>query len=106
MYMGSGIFVGYLTNRWGCRAVVMLGSVCLGIAFVATSLSPSISLIYITQGLLKGFGVILTVQPIFVIVSDYHVKRRTLAMSIVSASSGLGTAVGASLSEFLIISLG
>jgi len=106
MHMGNGIFAGYLTNRWGCRTVVMLGSVCIGTAFVGTSFSRSITLIYLTQGVLKGLGVILTLQPVFVIVSEYHVKRRTLAMGIVSTGSGLGTAVGASLSEFLITSLG
>lgn len=106
MYMGNGIFAGYLTNRLGCRPVVMLGSVCIGIAFVGTSLSSSITLIYLTQGLVKGLGVILTIHPIFVIISDYHVKRRNLAMSIVSTGSGLGTAVGASLSDLLISSVG
>jgi len=41
-------------------------------------------------------------QPIFVIVSEYHVERRAFALSMVSTGSGVGTAVFASLSEWLI----
>jgi len=106
VFMGCGVISGYLVNRWGCRPVVTLGSLCMGLAFVSTSYSPSIILIYFTQGFLKGFAIILMLQPIFVIVSDYHVKRRALALSIVSSGSGVGTAFFASLSEWLISFLG
>jgi len=104
--MGGGIFSGYLVNRWGCRPVVTLGSVCLGLAFVGTSFSTSINIIYLTQGFLKGIGLLLMLQPIFVIVSDYHVKRRALAMSILTSGSGVGTAIYANLFHWLIRFIG
>merc|ERR1719193_3055604 len=78
----------------------------MGTSFVGTSFSHTINLIYLTQGLLKGFAIILMLQPLFVIVSDYHLKRRALAMAICSCGAGFGTAVFASMAEWLISSVG
>ena len=78
----------------------------MGLSFVGTSFSRSINIIYFTQGLLKGMAVILMMHPLFVIVSQYHLKRRTLAMAIVSSGAGVGAAVFATISESLIKSVG
>jgi len=106
VFLGCGVVAGYMTNRWGCRLVVLLGSTCMGLAFVISSFSTSMTLIYLTQGLFKGFATILIQQPLFVVVADYHVKRLALAMSFVASGSGVGSAIFASLSQFLIDSLG
>jgi len=106
VYLGCGIIAGWMTNHWGCRLVAILGSTCMGLAFAISSFSQSMTLIYFTQGLLKGLGTILMMQPLFVIVCNYHVKRLALAMSIVASGSGAGTAIFSSLSQYLINSIG
>jgi len=103
---GGAIFAGQLINHFGCRPVVIVGAVCLGLSFIMTSFSTSIEIIYLTQGLLKGWAIILTVQPLCVVISDHHFQRRPLAMAIVSSGGGVGAAVFANLTEWLITSVG
>jgi len=103
---GGGVVAGYLTNRLGCRLVVVLGSICAGLAFIISSFSLSMTLIYVTQGFFKGLGAILLQQPLFVIVSKYHVKRLMLAMSIVTCGYGFGTSIVAIVLQMLINSYG
>jgi len=105
-FYGGGIVTSWMTNRLGYRIVVISGAVGLGLSFFITSISTSIELIYLSQGIIKGLAIIFLIQPIFVVVSEYHVKNRALAMSIVACGAGVGSASIASISQWLITDFG
>ena len=50
----AGPIVSGLTNRFGCRAVAIAGSIFATIAFVASSFSNNITVLLLTYGFLGG----------------------------------------------------
>jgi len=93
-YSVGGVPAGYMVNWWGCRVIGLVGAFCMGLSYVSSSIASSIWPIYLSDGFLKGLAGILLLQTSFAVVSKYHVKYRTLAISLVSCGSGVGTLCG------------
>ena len=87
----SGLFgpvAGRLIDRFNARAVVISGALlCVGGLFL-TSLVPDLYLLFLTYGGMYGFGSCLVYISCYVIVPKYFVKRRSLAIGLVSVSTG------------------
>jgi len=100
--LGSGPIVSWLVNKYGCRTITIAGalisSVGLGISIFATN----VYLLYITIGLVTGFGFGLMYLPAIVSVSCYFEKKRSFATGIAVCGSGVGTFLFAPLCETLI----
>ncbi|KAL8616127.1 hypothetical protein ACOMHN_066614 [Nucella lapillus] len=102
VYLFAGPVVSALTNRFGCRPVVMVGSVVAGLAFVLSITAPSVNILIITYGVLGGFGLGMIYLPAIVSVGYYFEKKRALATGIAVCGSGIGTFIFAPLSEYLL----
>lgn len=50
----SGPIVSALTNKYGCRAVCMAGSVIASIAFALSTFSPNVNVLMLTYGFMGG----------------------------------------------------
>ncbi|XP_022801746.1 monocarboxylate transporter 4-like [Stylophora pistillata] len=87
----SGLFgpvAGRLIDRFNARAVVISGALlCVGGLFL-TSLVPDLYLLFLTYGGMYGFGSCLVYISCYVIVPKYFVKRRSLAIGLVTVSTG------------------
>lgn len=53
----SGPVLSNLVDKYGCRVMTIIGGLIGGIGFVLASISTSVEMLYITFGLIAGFGI-------------------------------------------------
>ena len=98
----SGPIASALTDRYGCRKMTILGSILATIGFLLSTVCHRIELLYLTFGLISGFGLSLCYVAAIVIVAYYFDRRRSFATGISVCGSGVGTFVFAPLTKILI----
>uniref|UniRef100_A0A182K9Y6 Major facilitator superfamily (MFS) profile domain-containing protein n=1 Tax=Anopheles christyi TaxID=43041 RepID=A0A182K9Y6_9DIPT len=97
-----GPVASFLTDRYGCRKVTIIGSILASIGFALSAYATSIEMLYLTFGILSGFGLSLCYVAAVVIVAYYFDKRRSFATGLSVCGSGIGTFVFASLTQVLL----
>ncbi|KAK9883265.1 hypothetical protein WA026_001450 [Henosepilachna vigintioctopunctata] len=102
----SGPIASFLTDRYGCRKVTIFGSILASIAFIISSMVNSMMMLYLTFGLMAGFGLSLCYVASVVIVAYYFEKRRSFATGLAVCGSGIGTFIFAPLIQFLLAEYG
>ncbi|VDP15025.1 unnamed protein product [Onchocerca flexuosa] len=101
-YFLAGPLASGLANSFGCRLVVIAGSIITFVGFILSSFVISLPILYITFGIIGGLGFGLVYLPSILIVNQYFEKRRALAMGIAVCGSGIGTTVFSQLFPFLL----
>lgn len=89
-------FVTILARRYGLKVPMIIGVALLSAVHLASSFSTRIWQLYLSQGILLGFGVGYTYIPSILILSRWFQKRRSLANGI----SGVGLGIGGLLFSF------
>jgi MFS family permease len=79
-----------LTRRYGVHLPMAFGIICQTSGFITASFARRIWQLYLSQGLLVGFGIGLTWIPSIAVLPQWFQKRRSLANGICSAGSGIG----------------
>ncbi len=103
----GGIFMGRLSDRYGVRLPLIGASCALAIGYVAASLSSSLLMYAIVQGLLIGMlGASASFGPLLADISHWFVRRRGLAVSIVASGNYLAGAVWPPIVQHLIETVG
>ncbi|OAL42676.1 MFS general substrate transporter [Pyrenochaeta sp. DS3sAY3a] len=95
-------FVTTLTRRLGIHRVMIAGLVIESGGYIAASFSTRIWHLYISQGVLIGCGIGCLYIPSLPILSQWFVRRRSLANGISAAGSGVGGAAFAWGTEAII----
>jgi MFS family permease len=98
----GGVLAGYLSDRVGTRAVVLVGGGLLGLGLVLSSQVKEIWQLYLTFGVMVGGGVSAFYVPLTVLAVKWFEGRRGLAAAIVSAGNGFGVLALSPLSSWLI----
>ncbi|XP_037647886.1 solute carrier family 16 member 6b isoform X2 [Sebastes umbrosus] len=80
-----------LSNRFGCRPVVMMGGFLISLGTVTSAFTNSINEMYITIGVVSGLGYSFAFLPTVTILAQYFSRRRALVTSV--ASSGESFAI-------------
>lgn len=106
LFFGTGVVSGPLSDRVGPRRLVAAGGVLLVLGLLATSRVESLWLGYVTYGIGVGFGSGLFVTPLYATAGRWFVRRRAMALGVVSAGNGIGTLTLVPLSERIISSDG
>jgi MFS family permease len=103
----GGIMMGRLSDRYGVR-LPMVGATCaLAIGYVAASLSSSVLMYAIVQGVLIGMlGSSASFGPLLADISHWFLRRRGLAVSIVASGNYLAGAVWPPIVQYLIETVG
>ena len=103
----GGIMMGRLSDRYGVR-LPLIGATCaLAIGYVIASLSSSLLMYAIVQGLLIGMlGSSASFGPLLADISHWFVRRRGLAVSIVASGNYLAGAVWPPIVQYLIETVG
>lgn len=102
----SGPVASFLTDRYGCRKVTIAGSILACLGFVMSAFSTSMEMLFLTFGVLAGFGLSLCYVAAVVIVAYYFDKRRSFATGLSVCGSGIGTFIFAPLTQVLIENYG
>lgn len=98
----SGPIASFMTDRFGCRKMTILGAILSSVGFLLSSFTDSMLMLYFTFGVLAGFGLSLCYVAAVVIVAYYFDKRRSFATGLSVCGSGIGTFIFAPLTQFLI----
>ena len=69
-------------DRWGCRPTVIVGGAISALGFLLSYFTPSLPLLFLTFGLISGFGFSLTFSASIVAVTYYFDKRRAIATGL------------------------
>jgi len=96
------ILTGRFTDRYGPRIIVAIGGLFLGLGLILTSQSSAAWQLYLFYGLMGGFGLSVAYAPLVATVSRWFVSKRGLAIGIVTAGIGMGTAVMSPLADYLV----
>jgi len=98
----SGPAATWLSDRYGCRNVTVVGSVMASIGFLAAAFSNNIYLLYLFFGVIAGCGLSLCYVASIIIVAYYFDRRRSFATGISVCGSGVGTFVFAPFTQYLM----
>lgn len=88
--MLSAPVVTIVARKYSTKLPMLLGLGFLATGYVSASFSKRIWQLYLSQGILVGFGVGLIYIPSIAIVSQWFDKKRSLANGISAAGSGIG----------------
>ncbi|XP_054270039.1 monocarboxylate transporter 4 isoform X2 [Macrosteles quadrilineatus] len=102
MYLSVGPIVSALTNKYGCRAVCVTGSLIGCAAFVLSTYSPNVNTLMLTYGFMGGIGFGMIYLPAVVCVGYYFETKRSLATGLAVCGSGFGTFVFAPVATTLL----
>lgn len=97
-----GPLANYLVGVFSFRSVVMSGGLLVSIGYFISAFVPRMEWMFLTIGVVCGFGSGLAFAPCGAIVSFYFVKRRALANGIVVSGSGLSSFIFPYLYRYVI----
>ncbi|OWF51010.1 Monocarboxylate transporter 12 [Mizuhopecten yessoensis] len=91
LYFSMGPIANYLAVRFSFRTVVMTGGLLMSTGYLVSAFVPRIEWMFLTIGVISGFGGGLLYSPCTTLVSFYFEKRRALANGVVLSGSGIGS---------------
>ncbi|MCJ1258558.1 hypothetical protein MMC24_006391 [Lignoscripta atroalba] len=95
-------FVTIIARKYGTRVPMFMGVTLLAAGYISASFSSRIWQLYLSQGVLIGFGVGFTYIPSIAILSQWFQKKRSLANGISAAGSGIGGLIFSFMTEAII----
>jgi len=102
----TGPIATWLTDRYGCRGVTIVGAILAAAGFLAAAFSHHIALLYLFFGVVAGFGLSLCYVASIIIVAYYFDRRRSFATGISVCGSGVGTFLFAPFTQWLMDAYG
>jgi MFS family permease len=97
---------GWLSDRWGPRAIVAAGGLLLGLALALTAQATSLALYYVWFGFLGAAGTACMLIPSTTIVTRWFVQSRGTAMGILSTGGPASAVVFYPVNAWLIATFG
>jgi MFS family permease len=101
----GGVVAGFVSDRVGTRAVVLVGSALLGFGLVLSSQATALWQFYLTFGVLVAGGVSAFYVPLTVLAIKWFGDRRGMAAAVVSAGNGAGILLLSPLARWLVNAL-
>ena len=95
---------GNLSDRWGPRPVVLIGSTLLAAAIALSSLATSLLAFQFVFGLVVGVATAAVFAPMMACVTGWFDTHRSLAVSLVSAGMGMAPIVMSPFAAWLVSS--
>ncbi|CDK26756.1 unnamed protein product [Kuraishia capsulata CBS 1993] len=91
---GAGVLFAHLINfligKFGFKQVMFVGMLVQFAGVFIASYATKLWHLYLTQGVLQGFGLALLFMPGFTIIPQWFKRKRVLALGLVSSGSGSG----------------
>jgi MFS family permease len=101
MAVGSIVW-GNLSDRFGPRVVLLLGTAMLSLGLALASQVQSLLLFQILFGIVVGLGTAATFAPMMACVTGWFDTQRSLAVSLVSAGMGIAPMTMSPLAAWLV----
>ncbi|MGE5147290.1 MAG: MFS transporter, partial [Candidatus Eiseniibacteriota bacterium] len=104
-FAGGGVIIGRLTDRFGILPPLVLGTLSLGVGYIAVGLSPNLTLVALAHTLL-GFGCSATFGPLMVDISHWFSRRRGIAVAIAASGNYIAGTIWPTLVQHFIATQG
>nr|QHN70702.1 karmoisin-like [Limenitis arthemis astyanax] len=105
-YLLAGPFISALANKYGFRAVTIVGSIISSAAIALSSFAESVEYLYFIYGIMGGIGFCMIYMPAVLTVGFYFERWRALATGLALCGSGVGTIIISQLTNHLVKELG
>jgi MFS family permease len=102
----GGIVMGYLSDRFSTRSVVLAGIAFLGLSLALLATQSSLAQFYLYYCLLGGLGAAALDVPLLANVGHWFERNKGLALGIATAGRGLGQGLVPFLAGLLIADYG
>ena len=99
---GASMVWGTLSDRWGPRVVVVIGSVILTAGLAVASRASSLLQFQLVFGLIVGGATAAIFAPMMAAVTGWFETQRSLAVSLVSAGMGMAPITMSPLAAWLV----
>jgi len=97
-------FGGYLNSRFGPRTIAMVAGTLYGLGvFLASFVSPNITLLYLTYGVIGGIGLGLGYIVALAMLIKWFPDRRGFITGLAVAGFGGGAAITAPIASYLLL---
>jgi OFA family oxalate/formate antiporter-like MFS transporter len=97
-------FGGYLNNRFGPRTIAMVAGTLYGLGiFLASFVSPNITLLYLTYGVIGGIGLGLGYIVALAMLIKWFPDRRGFITGLAVAGFGGGAAITAPIASYVLL---
>jgi len=83
-------FITMFARRYNTRTTMIVGAALIAVGFITASFTRKVWELYLSQGMLVGFGVAFLWIPSMAILPQWFDKRGSLANGIGAAGSGIG----------------
>ena len=83
----GGILMGRLADRYGIMVPLMLGTLALGLGYIAVGLSANLWQVALAHGFLIGIGCSTTFGPMMADISHWFMRRRGIAVALAAAGN-------------------
>lgn len=104
--MFVALLMGVLTSKFKLKYIILVGCICCGLGFLLYSRATSLSMFYLIS-ILTGLGLgMATLSPMAVLVNNWFIKKKGLAMGLVFMGSGLGGMIFNPIGNSLILNYG
>ncbi|CAD5125042.1 DgyrCDS13287 [Dimorphilus gyrociliatus] len=97
----SGAFTGNFIDRYGCRKVVIVGSLMISTGYLLSAFVRNVNIQYFSLGILAGIGFNCYAVSSHVAASQWFSKRKSLALSIVMFGMSFGIFIWGPIARFL-----
>ncbi len=101
-----GIMIGWLTDKFGPRIIVIIFGSFLGICYLLMSTINALWQFQLNFAIIGGIGASSLNIPIMVTISRWFIKKRGFMIGIVQAGNGVGGFIFPLISGWLIINYG
>lgn len=102
----TGPIMSAFVDKYGCRPMTIIGGLISAVGFIISSKVNSIGVMYVTFGVISGLGLGLCYVTAVVCIAFWFDKKRTLAVGLGAAGTGIGTFVYSPLTTYLIKEFG
>jgi len=97
-------FGGYLNSRFGPRTIAMVAGTLYGVGvFLASFVSPNITLLYLTYGVIGGIGIGLGYIVALAMLIKWFPDRRGFITGLAVAGFGGGAAITAPIASYVLL---
>ena len=88
-FAGGGVAMGRLADRFGVAVPLALGTLALGLGYLAVGQASTLWQVAVAHGLLIGIGCSATFGPLIADLSHWFVRRRGIAVAIAASGNYL-----------------
>lgn len=104
--MVISLFMGKLAKKFKIKSIMLVGCVLAGIGYIGYSYANSIYVFYL-MSIFSGLGLgMTTLTPLSIIISNWFVEKRGLALGLTFMGSGVGGMIFNPVANYIILNYG